>query len=234
MNEPNRDQENKLTEVESDGLFPSEPETRRENPYLRKNREKAAQAAKAEKAKQKKEKKPRSAVEPPADAQESTKDPSPNPIQDPDDTPARRRTFSDFIFEHIKLITAVLTCLCILSLVIITDVTGWVEDIKMKQEQKDKMPLSLAHVRALCDRGQNIIWSDMTAYVRFDTDVTDTSVTWKFKVVNTDLKNAELELWISGVNTALTPSYVYLYDLMSGERIDLNKENLDLFLDKLE
>ncbi len=250
MNQPNRDKDTETTEVTSDGLFGDTPPVKRENPYLRKNREKAAKAASetdtavsdasasdtasSDKAPAKREnpylrKNREKAVK----AEKTHTAPQDIPA-DEDDEGGRRRTFSDFIFEHVKLITAIATCLVILSLVIITDVTGWVEDIKMKQEQRDKTPLTLAHVRALCDRGQNITWQDLTGYVRMDTDVTDDSVTWKFKVGKTGLKEADLELWISGVNTTREPTYVYLYDLMAGERIDLNKDNLDLFLDRLE
>ncbi len=218
MNSSNRDNETERPESESEGLFSDPSPVKRENPYLRKNREKAVKADKTPKPK---------------------KEVSPRPVNseggnDPVEEEARKRTFSDFMFEHVKLITAVATCLVILSLVIITDVTGWVEDIRLKQEQKDKTPLTLAHVRALCDRGQNIVWSDMTGYARYDAESVEDSITWKFKVNNTGLANAELEIWMSGVDTAHAPTYVYLYDLMSGERIDLNKDNLDLFLDKLE
>ncbi len=191
------------------------PEVKRENPYLRKNREKP----------QKPPKSPKAPREPASSAV---------PATDGETAGNGNRTFSQFIFEHVKLLTAILTCLVILSLVIITDVTGWIEDYQFKQEQKDKTPLTLSRVRALTDRGQDIIWDDLANYARFDTDAQDDSVTWKFKVVNTGIEGAELELWISGVNTSHTPTYVRLYDMMSGESMDLNKQNLDLFLDKIE
>ncbi len=233
MNQPSHDKDPNRPEHESSGLFSDDYEVKRENPYLKKNREKTAQAAKIAKE-------PKDPKEPKEPKIKKQKPVSPSARQsspaasETDEEAGRRRTFSDFIFEHVKLLTAILTCIVILSLVIITDVTGWIEDYRIKQEQKDKTPLTLAHLRALCDRGQNILWTDMTGYARFDTDVTDDSVTWKFKVIASDYSDAELEVWISGVDTAHAPTYAYLYDLMTGERMNLNKDNLDLFLDKLE
>ncbi len=222
----------------------SEYEVKRENPYLRKNRKKNAESKSKESPH---EPAADSIAEPVTDApsvseNESTPAPSPRRRQSAAKDRAtsshssegdHKSTFSDFIFEHIKLFTAILTCLLILSLVFITDVTGWLNDIKVKLEQNDKTPLTLSHVRALTNRGDYITWIDMTDFVRYDTDVVDDSITWKFKVNAADLPDAELELWISGVDTDHSPTYVYLYDFNTGERMNLNKDHLDVFLDKI-
>ncbi len=139
--------------------------------------------------------------------------------------PMHKRTFSDFWFEHVKLFVAILTAIAVLSLVIITDVTGWVDDIREKIAQKETVPLSMEHVRALSDRGA-ITWEDMRRYERYNTNTANESVTWCFYVEGT-----HYEVWISGVDTAQNPTYVYLYDMSTGEHMDLQKDILDLFLD---
>ncbi len=141
----------------------------------------------------------------------------------------KRRSFSDFVFEHIKLFAAVLTALVVLSLVIITDVTGFVRDIREDIAQKDKIPLSMKHLYALWERGTPITWEDMRRYVRYNTNTANESVTWYFEVEGTDY-----EVWISGVNTAQNPTYVYLFDMSTGDRMDLQKDNLDFFLDSAD
>ncbi len=214
MNPSGNDQERRDESTpQSGGLFGEEIEVKRENPYLRKNKVKNTSPPKPPKPKREKPVKESSAAEP--DGED-------------DREGGRRRTFSDFIFEHVKLITAILTCLVILSLVFITDVTGWIEDIRLKQEQEDKIPLTMAHVRALNERGDPITWSDMSRYVRYNVTDADQSITWTFKVKDTDF-----EVWISGVDTAHDPVYVYLYDFETDTRMDLNKDNIDVFLQKL-
>ncbi len=305
MSQFNSDNNEKRPENESGGLFSDNYEVKRENPYVRRNREKAKRKAEEQKAyeeemlaKSKKRTKPweptppkpveppvpaepeltvieetASPVEPeltvveepsaPAESASPTYEDTPEPEiaaptyedtsepemsesyrpmygygsyandepsrEPPPDDGTHHSAHSSFFSDHVKLITALATCFVIIALLSINDVIDWAENIQERQEQKDKIPLTLSHIRALCDRGQNITWSDMTPYVRFDVDTTEYSVTWKFKV-----KSTEMELWISGLDTDRNPAYVYLYDLMSGERIDLNKDNLDLFLDRIE
>ncbi len=210
MNPSDRDNEREARETppasESGGLFSDDFESqpvKRENPYLRKNKEKTTRAPEPE----------RESAPPP-----------------PSDTPAvpRHRTVSDFIFEHVKLFTAILTVVVILSLVLITDVIGWVADIREKQEQADKTPLTLRHIEALWMREDPVTWGDLAGYVRYRENRAEDSITWYYQV-----KGTALELWISGAGTTYNPTYVYLYDLDSGERMDFNKDDLYLFLDKL-
>ncbi len=211
MNEPERDANRTPEEpTESGGLFSDDYEVKRENPYLRKNRQK------------------RKAAETSMSAPTSrTEEESPSAESEPTAAPRARRTASDFLFEHVKLIAAVLTALVVISVVIITDLTGWVETIREKQEQADKTPLSMNHLRALVERDDPITWSDLSGYVRYKTNVSENSVTWHITVEGT-----AYEVWISGVDTALKPTYVYLYDLSTGDRMDLTKDDdLDRFLD---
>ena len=205
------------------GLFSDEYETpKRENPYLKKNRDKA----KAEKVKAKKEK--LAETESPYVA---VKD-KPLYIEDqPAPAPAegegyvRKRTFSDWMFEHVKLIATIATILVVLSLVLITDVVGIVERIITQTQQADKEEITLTYVKGLSEMSQPISWQNLDKFRRDETAVTD-SVTWMLKVEGTDY-----ELWVSGVSTEKPPVYVYLFDMKTGDRLALGEEDFDAFIE---
>ena len=204
------------------GLFSDEYEApKRENPYLKKNRDKA----KAEKTKAKKEKP--AEVESPYVAVED------KPLY-PEDQPApapaeggyvRKRTFSDWMFEHVKLIATIATILVVLSLVLITDVVGIVERIITQTQQADKEEITLTYVKGLSEMSQPISWQNLDKFRRDETKATD-SVTWMLKVEGTDY-----ELWVSGVSTEKPPVYVYLFDMKTGDRLVLGEEDFDAFIE---
>lgn len=205
------------------GLFSDEYEApKRENPYLKKNRDKA----KAEKTKAKKEKP--AEVESPYVAVED------KPLY-PEDQPApapaegegyvRKRTFSDWMFEHVKLIATVATILVVLSLVLITDVVGIVERIITQTQQADKEEITLTYVKGLSEMSQPISWQNLDKFRRDETKAAD-SVTWMLKVEGTDY-----ELWVSGVSTEKPPVYVYLFDMKTGDRLVLGEEDFDAFIE---
>ncbi|MBQ7909791.1 MAG: hypothetical protein IJ363_03265 [Clostridia bacterium] len=205
------------------GLFSDEYEApKRENPYLKKNRDKA----KAEKTKAKKEKP--AEVESPYVAVED------KPLYPEDQaTPApaegegyvRKRTFSDWMFEHVKLIATIATILVVLSLVLITDVVGIVERIITQTQQADKEEITLTYVKGLSEMSQPISWQNLDKFRRDETKATD-SVTWMLKVEGTDY-----ELWVSGVSTEKPPVYVYLFDMKTGDRLVLGEEDFDAFIE---
>ena len=207
---------------EQNGLFSEEYEApKRENPYLKKNRDKA----KAEKTKAKKEKP--AEVESPYVAVED------KPLY-PEDQPApapaeggyvRKRTFSDWMFEHVKLIATIATILMVLSLVLITDVVGIVERIITQTQQADKEEITLTYVKGLSEMSQPISWQNLDKFRRDETKATD-SVTWMLKVEGTDY-----ELWVSGVSTEKPPLYVYLFDMKTGDRLILGEEDFDAFIE---
>ena len=205
------------------GLFSDEYEApKRENPYLKKNRDKA----KAEKIKAKKEKP--AEVESPYVAVED------KPLY-PEDQPApapaegegyvRKRTFSDWMFEHVKLIATIATILVVLSLVLITDVVGIVERIITQTLQADKEEITLTYVKGLSEMSQPISWQNLDKFRRDETKATD-SVTWMLEVEGTDY-----ELWVSGVSTEKPPVYVYLFDMKTGDRLVLGEEDFDAFIE---
>ena len=205
------------------GLFSDEYETpKRENPYLKKNRDKA----KAEKVKAKKEKSaetesPYVAVE---DKPLYTEDqPAPAPAEG--EGYVRKRTFSDWMFEHVKLIATIATILVVLSLVLITDVVGIVERIITQTQQADKEEITLTYVKGLSEMSQPISWQNLDKFRRDETKATD-SVTWMLKVEGT-----EYELWVSGVSTEKPPVYVYLFDMKTGDRLILGEEDFDAFIE---
>ncbi len=203
MNDPNRDRESS-----SEGLFSDEyVEVKRENPYLRKNRKKAE-------------------LPPKKDAQlsEETAD-SADALRggNGEETPARRK--SDFFFEHVKLITAIFTAAVIALLLSVTQVIGFVQDFAEKQEQEEKKPLTLTYVEALTRKTEPITWSDLARFRRYDMSEATNSVTWFFEVSGTPY-----EVWISGVSTQKAPTYVHLYNMTTGEVLDLNEGDLSDFL----
>ncbi len=222
MNDQDRDPQ---TSNESGGLFSDDyTEVKRENPYLRKKKDKPAPEPKPEKPQKSRPVKPeKTAVSAPDRV--SFGSPVHDSIASATESPRKRKTLADFYFEHVKLITAVVTIILVLSLVVITDVVGFVQDFAERQEQKDKIPLTMAHVEALAEKSEPVTWSDMARYARFNISTGEDSVTWYFEVQGTDF-----EVWISGVSTAKPPTYVQLRNLMTGEYMDLNKDNFDLFM----
>ncbi len=199
-----------------DGLFPEEEQpVKRENPYLRKNK------ATVEKGKPEKPRRERTALK--ADAPSET--PSETPSKTPTDAPSEskpRHTFSDFMFEHVKLITAIATILVVVALVIATDVVSWVQDIIYEQGQEDKPALTLTYVEGLTHKSGPITWEDLEGFASYAESDTASTLTRFYRVAGTSY-----EVWISGPGTQYPPTYVYLYDMKSGAELDLDKGELD-------
>lgn len=210
------------------GLFSDEYEApKRENPYLKKNRD----MAKAEKTKAKKEKpaevasayvatedKPMAAEEAPVSRPVYT-------LAREESGYVRKRTFSDWMFEHVKLIATIATILVVLSLVLITDVVGIVENLITQSQQADREAITLTYVKGLSELGQPITWGHLDKFRRDETGGKD-SVTWMLEVEGTDY-----ELWVSGVSTEKPPAYVYLFHMRTGDRLVLGEEDFDAFIE---
>jgi hypothetical protein len=213
---------------EQNGLFSEDYEApKRENPYLKKNRDKA-KAEKAPKPPQEKKTKPAEAESPYV----ATEDKPLYPVDQPAPAPAReeggyvrKRTFSDWMFEHVKLIATIATILVVLSLVLITDVVGVVERIITQTQQADKEAITLTYVKGLSELGQPITWGHLDKFRRDETGGKD-SVTWMLEVEGTDY-----ELWVSGVSTEKPPVYVYLFHMRTGDRLVLGEEDFDAFIE---
>ena len=226
--------DNDRNQNEDGGLFSEDYETpKRENPYLRKNREKAkSEKSKPEKPKPEKPKREKPKREKPVPpAEPSDERPVENPAENPAEASAegegyvRKRTFSDWMFEHVKLIAAIATVLVVLALVLITDVVDVVEDLITQSQQADKEELTLTYIKGLSEKPAPITWSDLDKFRRDETRA-DGSVTWMIEV-----KGTAYEVWVSGVDTVRQPLYVYLYDMETGDRMILGKEDLDAFIE---
>ena len=211
-----------MNENEQNGLFSEDYETpKRENPYLKKNREKA----KAEKPKR--EKKSRETESPYVAAEDKPAATTPA-YDDPDREVGytHKRTFSDWMFEHVKLIATIATIIVVLSLVLITDVVSIVENMVTQSQQADKEEITLAYVKGLSEMSQPITWQNLDKFVRDETKAKD-SVTWMIPV-----KGTEYELWVSGYSTDKPPVYAYLYDMRTGDRLVLGEEDFDTFIEE--
>ena len=211
-----------MNDNEQNGLFPKDYEPpKRENPYLKKNREKV------KKEKPAKVEPPYVPVEDkPAPTDPHTYD-TPSSYDDPDREVGytHKRTFADWMFEHVKLIATIATIIVVLSLVLITDVVSIVENLITQTQQADKEELSLRYVEGLSEMSQPITWENLEKFKRDETKATD-SVTWMIPVEGTGY-----ELWVSGVSTKKPPTYVYLYDMRTGDRLVLGEEDFDAFIE---
>ena len=191
-------------ENQDNGLFSMDTEPpKRENPYLKKNREKA---------KASKTSAPRRGAE----------------TEDGEGALGtayvRRRTFSDWMFEHVKLVAAIATVLVVLSLVLITDVVGVVENMIFQSQQEEKELLTLNYIQGLSEKSEPVTWDDLDRFRRDESRASD-SVTWMI-----DVKGGQYELWISGVSVNKKPSYVYLFDMRTGDKMVFGEDDLDTFL----
>ena len=204
------------------GLFSDEYEApKRENPYLKKNREKA----KAEKTTIKKENPAEAASAYVATEDKPVRGSSAPGYATPEVSYVHKRTFSDWMFEHVKLIATIVTILVVLSLVLITDVVSIVENLVTQTQQADMEDLTLNYVKGLSEMSQPITWDNLEKFKRDETKAQD-SVTWMIPVKGTDY-----ELWVSGISTEKPPVYVYLYDMGTGDRLVLGEEDFDAFIE---
>ena len=192
-------QENRQNDLLSDDYEPP----KRENPYLKKNRERVK----------------------PQKNSESDR-PKRIPPEGSEGGYTRRRAFSDWMFEHVKVIATIATIIVVLSLVLITDVVGMIESAVAKSQQGDRQEITLSYVEELSETGQPITWKHLEKFRRDETKAKD-SVTWMLPV-----KGTNYELWISGYSTDKSPVYVYLFDMRTGDRLVLGEEDFDSFIEQ--
>ena len=137
-----------------------------------------------------------------------------------------RRSLSDWMFEHVKAIATVATILVVLALVLITDVVTLAEKAITQAQQADREEITLTYVQGLSEMGQPITWKNLEKFRRDETKAKD-SVTWMLPV-----KGTNYELWISGYSTDKAPTYVYLFDMQTGDRLALGKEDFCDFVEE--
>ena len=208
------------------GLFSDEYEApKRENPYLKKNREKA-KAEKAPKPPKEKKTKPAGTESPYVAVEDKPAYTPAPPVREEGEGYVHKRTFSDWMFEHVKLIATIATILVVLSLVLITDVVGIVENLITQSQQADKEDITLTYVKGLSEMGQPITWQNLDKFRRRESKAKD-SITWMLEVEGTDY-----ELWVSGVSIEKPPVYVYLYHMRTGDRLVIGEEDFDRFIEE--
>lgn len=209
-----------MNENEQNGLFSEDCETpKRENPYLKKNREKAKKEkpSKVESPYVPVEDTP-SATTPAYDAPPIYKD------LDREVGYTHKRTFSDWMFEHVKLIATIATIIVVLSLVLITDVVSIAEKLITQVQMADSEAISLNYIHGLTMKSDPIQWRDFEKF-RHEVSTAEDSVTWKLEVEGTDY-----ELWVSGASASKPPTDIWLIDWNTGDRMILGEDDLEEFL----
>ncbi len=138
--------------------------------------------------------------------------------------------WDDFIFNHVKLICFIGGVIVLLLFISAPAIYYGIQDAREQAEQEAKEPLTMNYVRGLSDKASPITWSDLVSFP-YDETIASDSVTWMIKVKDTDF-----EVWISGVSTQKLPTYVYLYDMGTGDRVDLSEGlvKLEKFLEGRE
>ena len=221
-----------MNENEQNGLFSEDYETpKRENPYLKKNREKAKTEKPKRERKSRETESPYVPVEDkPTPAETSPADPhtydTPPSYDDPDREVGytHKRTFSDWMFEHVKLIATIATVIVVLSLVLITDVVSIAEKLITQVQMADSEAISLNYIHGLTMKSDPIQWRDFEKF-RHEVSTADDSVTWKLEVEGTDY-----ELWVSGASASNPPTDIWLIDWNTGDRMILGEDDLEEFL----
>ena len=125
--------------------------------------------------------------------------------------------WDNFIFNHVKLICFIGGVIAVLLFIAAPAIYYGVQDAREQAEQEAKDPLTMNYVKGLADKSEPITWRDLVSFP-YDETIASDSVTWMIKVKDTDF-----EVWISGVSTQTLPTYVYLYDMRTGDKADLTE-----------
>lgn len=196
------------------GLFSDDYELpKRENPYKKK---KKVPADKAEAYVPTEDK--------PYESAEVTSSPPSREAETYEEAPRKglRARWNDFMFAHVKLICFIGGVILVLLFISAPAIYDAAVDAQKQAELQSKPPLTLTYLHGLADKTSPITWSDLVSFP-YDETVTSNSVTWMLEVQDTDY-----EIWISGANTQVLPTYVYLYDMATGERVDLTEGSFAL------
>jgi hypothetical protein len=103
-------------------------------------------------------------------------------------------------------------------------VVGVVENMIFQSQQEEKELLTLNYIQGLSEKSEPVTWDDLDRFRRDESRASD-SVTWMIAV-----KGGQYELWISGVSVNKKPSYVYLFDMRTGDKMVFGEDDLDTFL----
>ncbi len=220
-----------LNDREEGGLFSDDYEIpKRENPYKKKKSTSEALTDEPQRKDKRKDRAKRS-----FSALDETEDEQQAPSQEPESLtededgvhmPKRYRSlkdrWNDFIFRHVKLFVFICCMIGLLLFIAAPAIYYGVQDAREAAEIASKDPLTMTYVKGLADKSAPITWSDLVSFP-YDETVASDSVTWMIKV-----KDTNFEVWVSGTNTQTLPAYVYLYDMGTGDKVDLTKDLLEL------
>jgi len=130
--------------------------------------------------------------------------------------------WDDFIFAHVKLICFIGGVIAVLLFISAPAIYDAVMDAQRQAEIESKPPLTLAYIHGLSDKSSPITWRDFAEFPYEETNASD-SVTWML-----DVKDTNFEIWISGISTQNLPTYIYLYDMSTGDKVDLTEGSFAL------
>lgn len=184
-------------------------ETKRENPYKRRSRTPKPSAEKST------DDDGEGREAPPMDDSRAYRDD--DGIHLPKHQKPLRERWNDFIFSHVKLICFIGGVIVFLLFITAPTVYYGIQEAREQAEIEAKDPLTMNYVKGLADKSEPITWSDLVSF-HYDETVAADSVTWMVKVTDTNY-----EVWVSGVSTQKLPTYVYLYDMTTGDKVDLTR-----------
>ena len=139
-----------------------------------------------------------------------------------------RERWSDFWFEHVKLIVFIISMAVLVMLLgpfSVFRIAEWVEQAQT-QHQMETEAVTMGYVQALADAAVPLEWDDFSRFYHEEhtSDADGGSVSWILPMAE------DFEIRISGSDTATRPDFVYLYDMRTGGRMDLRVESVTVFL----
>ena len=127
-----------------------------------------------------------------------------------------RQRMSDFMFSHVKLICFIGGVIAVLLFISAPAIYYGIQDAREAAQNAEKEPLTMNYVKGLADKTSPITWEDLKKFP-YDESTASESVTWRI-----DVKDTRCQVWISGVSTQKAPTYVYMYDMSTGDKVDLS------------
>ena len=128
-----------------------------------------------------------------------------------------RERWNNFMFSHVKLICFIGGVIAVLLFISAPAIYYGIQDAREAAENAAKEPLTMNYVKGLADKSESITWSDLEKFP-YDESIASDSVTWMI-----DVKDTRCQVWISGTSTQKSPTYVYLYDMRTGDKVDLSE-----------
>ena len=134
-----------------------------------------------------------------------------------------------FFTSHIRLITF-LVCLGLflvfLGPVSIWQISEWVQEAEQAEEEESYLPLSA--LLAIADKGAQAGWKDFRAFGKSEAvNDEDGYVSWNLQV-----KDEPFYVIVGGYGTLNPPQTIRVYSLISGESVDLFRDDVQAFIEQ--